>query len=232
MRPIRSSAILIAICVTGLLISPVLGAGIPWTNANGSSPGFFSWENGNNETNLFGDPIPIGNKLVFFPSNYRAESTGGVPDQAFDKISVDIIAAGNLNITAINIQEIGDYAILGQGASVQASGGLVVTPINFSAANPADPKADALDTTPNFPVTSGSGLWSGNATVTYTLENGVKKIHLTFDNTLQATSDGDSTSLIDKKLTQGIIIEIIPEPTTIGLLLCGAPLVLRRRRSA
>jgi hypothetical protein len=208
----------------------VLGAGIPWGNASGSAPGFFSWENGNNETNLFGDPIPIGNQLVFFPSNFRAESTGGVPDQAFDKLTVDITAEVGFNITQINIHEIGDYAILGQGASAQASGGLVVTPL---ISNSAIIKADALDTTPGMPVTSGSGLWTGNASVTYSLQNGVTKIRLVFDNTLQATSDADSTSLIDKKVTQGgIIIEIIPEPTTIGLLLCGAPVLLRRRRGA
>jgi hypothetical protein len=226
MRSLRITA-LVALCSIGLLVSSIQAAPIPWGNTNGSSPGFFSWQNGTNETGLFGDPVPIGNSLVFFPANFRAESTGGVPDQAFDKISVDILAEGNLNITQINILEIGDYSILGQGASATVVGTLVVTP---TVSNGAPIQFSALATNPAMPVTSGGGPWTGNASVSYSLQNGVKRIHLTLDNVLQATSDADSTSIIDKKLTQGIIIEIIPEPTTIGLLLCGAPMLLRRRR--
>ena len=82
-----------------------------------------------------------------------------------------------------------------------------------------------------MPVTSGSGTWGGNASVTYTLANGVKKIHLTLDNILAARSDTNTSAFIEKKLTQGIIIQVLPEPGAIGLLLCGAPLLLRRRRN-
>ena len=228
MRPIRFSA-LIALCTFGLLVSTVQAGVIPWTNASGSSPGFFSWENGSNETGLFGDPIPINNSLVFFPSNFKAVSTNGVADSVNDKIQVDITAAGNLNITQINILEVGDYSILGQGASASVVGTLVVTPVAFSSGG--DPKFAGLVTNPAMPVTSGGAPWTGNASVSYTLQNGVTKIHLTLDNILSATSSSGSTATIDKKLTQGIIIEIIPEPATIGILLCGAPLLLRRRRA-
>jgi hypothetical protein len=228
MRPIRFSAFVVVLCSLGFLVQTSQGAGIPWNNANGSSPGFFSWQNGNNETNLFGDPVAIGNSLVFFPSNFRAQSAGGVPDQKFDKASVDITAEGNQAITQINILEIGDYSILGQGASATVVATLVVTPL---ISNGAPPSFSGMVTNPAMPVTSGGGPWSGNASVSYTLQNGVKKIHLTLDNILQATSDADSAATIDKKLTQGIIIEVvIPEPGTIGFLLCGAPLLLRRRR--
>jgi hypothetical protein len=227
MRPIRFSAF-ICLCALGLFISNARGAGIPWGNTNGSSPGFFSWQNGNNETNLFGDPLPIGNTLVFFPSNFKAVSTGGTPDSKFDKINVDILADGAQNITEIRIHEIGDYSILGQGASASVVGTLVVTPIISNGVIP--PSFNGLAINPAMPVTSGGAPWTGNASVTFSVANGVKKIHLTLDNILSATSDADSTATIDKKLTQGIIIEVIPEPATIGMLLCGAPMLLRRRR--
>jgi hypothetical protein len=229
MRLIKYSAVILVLSSLGLFVSTSQAAGIPWGNANGSSPGFFSWQNGSNDTNLFGDPVPVGNSLVFFPSNFKAVSTGGVPDSKSDKINVDILADGNQNITQINILEVGDYSILGTGPNTKATvvGTLVVTPL---ISNGASPSFSALATNPAMPVTSGGAPWTGNASVSYTLQNGVKKIHLTLDNILQATSDPNTTSLIEKKLTQGIIIEIIPEPGTIGLLLCGMPLALRRRR--
>jgi hypothetical protein len=181
-----------------------------------------------NATGLFGDPVPIGNSLVFFPVGFNASSANGVADIASDQISVDIIAEGNLSLTDITVLELGDYAILGSGPNTQAqvSGTLVVTPI---ISNGATAKFDALDVNPAMPVTAGTGPWQGNASVSYTVQNGVKKIHLTLDNILQANSDDGTSSFIEKKLSQGIII-LIPEPTTLGLLLCGVPFVLRRRR--
>jgi hypothetical protein len=230
MRTIRASVVIVVLSVFGWVASSSQAAGIPWGNATGSSPGFFSWENGSNATNLFGDPVAIGNSLVFFPQNFKAQSSNGVADQKSDQISVDITTAGNLNATQINIYELGDYGILGAGANTKATvfGTLVVTPIT---SNGATTKFDPLHTNPAMPVVTGTGNWEGNASVSYTVQNGVKKFHLTLDNVVQATSDPGTNSFIEKKLTQGIIIEIIPEPSTIGLLLCGAPLVLRRRRS-
>jgi hypothetical protein len=205
---------------------------VPWNNANGSSPGFFSWQNGSNDVGLFGDPVPVGNSLVFFPSSFFSSSNAGIiPAATHDKINVDIIAEANQAITAINIIEVGDYQINGTGpnTSVNASGTLVVTPL---ISNGASFKLNALATNPVMPVTAGSGPWNGNASVSYTVQDGVRKIHLTLDNILQARSDPNTSTFIEKKLTQGIIIEVvIPEPGTIGLVLCGAPLLLRRRRN-
>jgi hypothetical protein len=228
----RLSALIVAlVLVVGSRPVSVRAAGIPWTNANGSSPGFFSWENGSNDIGLFGDPVPVGNSLVFFPSNFFSSSNAGViPPATHDKINVDIIADGNQNITQINIIEVGDYQINGTGpnTSVNASGTLVVTPL---ISNGASFQFAPLATNPVMPVVTGSGPWTGNASVSYTLQNGVKKIHLTLDNILQARSDSNTSTFIEKKLTQGIIIEIIPEPATASLLLCAAGLLLRRRRN-
>jgi hypothetical protein len=56
-------------------------------------------------------------------------------------------------------------------------------------------------------------------------------VHLTFETILTASSDANSTALIESKLTQAINIELLsPEPGVFGLLACGAPLLLRRRR--
>jgi len=229
---VRFSAFLAAL-VLSIVCQPARlhAVPIPWSNANGSSPGFFTWENGSNDEGLFGSPVPVGNSLVFFPSSFFSSSAGGViPNPTHDKINVDIIADLNQNITQINIIEVGDYQINGTGpnTSVNASGTLVVTPL---ISNGASFTLSPLVTNPVMPVTSGSGTWGGNASVTYTLANGVKKIHLTLDNILAARSDTNTSAFIEKKLTQGIIIQVLPEPGAIGLLLCGAPLLLRRRRN-
>jgi hypothetical protein len=230
MRFARFSA-LATLCLIGWVATSTVAAPIPWGNTNGSSPGFFSWQNGSNDTGLFGDPVPIGNQLVFFPSNFKAESSNGIAHQVGDKINVDILAEGNLLITQINIYEIGDYGIspTGPNTQVRAIGTLIVTPL---VSNPgAGVGVDGMDFNPVMPITSGAGVWTGNASVGYSVANGVKKIHLLLDNQLQASSDASpgTNSFIEKK-TAGIIIEIIPEPATIGMLLCGAPLLLRRRR--
>jgi hypothetical protein len=206
----------------------VQASGIPWSNPNGSSPGFFSWENGSNDVGLFGDPVPVGNSLVFFPSNFFSSSNAGaIPPATHDKINVDILALAGQQIQQINIIEAGDYQINGTGpnTSVNASGTLVVTPLNVAGL----PVVSPLATAPAMPVITGSGPWQGTASAI--LANGITKIHLTLDNILAARSDSNTSTFIEKKVTQGIIIQIlIPEPTTIGLLLCGAPLMLRRRR--
>src|SRR5262245_34175662 len=188
MRSIRIA--LVALAVIGLGVSSTYAAGIPWNNASGSSPGFFSWENGNNATNLFGDPVAVGNSLIFFPTNFKAQSSNGIADQKSDQINVDIIAAGNLRLTDISIFELGDYGILGTGPNTKAQvfGTLVVTPL---ISNGAVPKNDPLHVTPAMPVTTGTGTWNGNASVSYSVQNNVTKIHLTLDNVVQATSDAN-----------------------------------------
>jgi hypothetical protein len=214
------------LCLVGWQASSLQAA--PWSNPNGSSPGFFSWENGSNDVGLFGDPVPIGNSLVFFPTNFFSSSNAGIiPPATHDKINVDILALAGQQISQINIIEVGDYQINGTGpnTSVNASGTLVVTPLNVAGL----PAVSPLATAPPMPVVTGSGVWQGTASAI--LANGITKIHLTLDNILQARSDPNTSTFIEKKVTQGIIIQIlIPEPTTIGLLLCGAPLLLRRRR--
>src|SRR5262245_58379057 len=100
MRSIRY-LVVATVCVVGWCISSAQA--VPWNNPSGSSPGFFSWENGSNDVGLFGSPIAIANSLVFFPSNFKAVSANGVADVKSDKINVDILAEGNLNITQINI---------------------------------------------------------------------------------------------------------------------------------
>jgi len=233
MRVFRLSALVATLCLVGWQVQRVQAAPIPWGNPNGTAPGGgFSWANGSNDTNLFGDPIPLANGLLFNPSNFKASSSGGVPSTASDKINVDITAGAGQQILQINILEAGDFGIpvAGPNTSVNVFGTLVTTPLPPSP--PGLPLVTPLVVTPGMPRTAvGNGTWQGIATAVVG-PGGVTKVHLALDNVLQATSDANTTSFIEKKVTQAVIIQVIlPEPGTIGMLLCGAPLLLRRRRS-
>jgi len=245
MRSIRLSAIIALTCLLGWQVSSVKAAGIPWANPNGSSPGFFNWANGQNQTGLMGSPTAIGNTLLFLPQNFVANSINGQDQnagatpgnpisQTTDRTDVDITAPLGFQIQQIRIFEAGDYQIVGSGGAtkIDVAGGPVVTPL---APAVAPSLTDALHTNPAMPVLSGSNTWAGNASVT--INTGpVTSVHLTLDNVLTAISTGGAnptSARVEKKSAgSSIFIQIIiPEPASFGLLACGAPLLLRRRRS-
>ena len=221
MQAYKLSGLLIGAC---LFASAAQAATIPWSNPSGATS-TFTWANGGNDTNLFGSPTVIGNSFVFFPSNFKAQSSNGVADQKSDRLEVDIVAKPGFTLQGLNVQEFGDYGILGTG-SVQAFGSIFATNLLN-----ATIQADSLHTTPAMPITAGSGQWSGTETIDYTAQ-GVTAIHIVLDNVLQANSGANSTAFIEKKVADiGIKIEVIvPEPASLGLLAFAAPLFIRRRK--
>jgi hypothetical protein len=213
----------VATAIGGLLLvaGQAIAAPIPWSNPSGMTSSF-TWSNGQSDNGLFGNPTVVGDALVFFPSNFKAVSTNGTAANTSDRLSFDIMMKPEFIANGFEVQEFGDYSILGTGA-VQASGGLFVTNLNA----PVTTVSDTLHTTPLMPIVTGSGNWSGNEHVNL---DGWVKFHVTLDNVLQATSGPASASQIEKKVVQGIIIKaIVPEPATFSLLaLAGGMLALRR----
>jgi hypothetical protein len=224
MRTAKRWATGVAAAIGGLLLvaGQAIAAPIPWSNSSGMTDSFM-WSNGQSDNGLFGDPTPVGDELVFFPNNFKAVSTNGTAANTSDRLSFDIMMKPDFIANGFEVDELGDYSILGTG-TVQASGGLFVTNLN----PPVSTENDTLHTTPLMPIVAGSGNWSGFEKVTL---DGWTKFHVVLDNVLQATSGPNSASQIEKKVTQGIVIKaIIPEPATLSLLLVGGGLMALRRR--
>lgn len=215
------------------------GAFVNWSNSTGSN-GLISWSGGGSTDGLWGDPEITGLTFTFTPDNFRAESSGGGADTVDGLLRFDLDILDNQQITGFRIDEVGSYSILGVGA-VNATAVLLVT----NRLNLAQTFSDTMSTDVLFPISNAnpvgsvSGIWSGSMEIPNgpALPNGINKVTVIVDNTLQASSGAASasnpggTAFIDKKLAGGgVTISIfIPEPSTLGMALCGLPLLLRRR---
>lgn len=190
-----------------------------WSNSSGSTA-YFDWSNGGSENGIYGDPIIITeNTFVFFPANFRAESSGDF-DSIYDRMEFDLNFHLGFCLSGIKVIEYGDYGILGEG-SVQATGSLTMTKLTTGQV-----LSETIIMNPTFPVTSGAGTWKGTAE----LENlFCTLVKVSIENELVAISSETSTSYIQKKgAASAIAITIIPEPTGMILLALGG-LFLRKR---
>lgn len=206
---------------------------LPWGNASGSN-GVISWSNGGSTDGIWGDPVVTGLTLTFTPDEFRAEASNGGADTVDGLLSFDVDILGGNQITGFRIDEVGSYSVLGLGV-VNATGVLIVTNREI----PSQIFTDTMTPTVPFPLSNAnpvgsiSGIWGGTMEVPTVglFPNGIDKVTIIVDNTLQASSGAGGTAFIDKKLAgSGVTISIfIPEPATLGLALLAAPLLLRRR---
>jgi hypothetical protein len=209
-------------------IAASASASVAWSSPSGTTP-TYNYSNGESVLGLFGDPLVLANSFVFFPSDFKATASNGSSQTTTDSLSFDITCKPNQKVTAVTVNELGDYSILGSG-SVKAEGTLIITDL-ITSANTLSP----LISTPASPITtttSAAGSWTATATAV-NLPNGWTTFHVILTNILQASADAESSSVIQKKFTQaGLEVSIIvPEPASIGVLLtAGSGLLLRRRR--
>jgi hypothetical protein len=220
------------LCVGAILLGVVgsAQASVPWSNPNGNAS-FFTWANGQNATGLFGSPTLVaGTTFQFFPTNFVATSNNGGTVNATDTLSVDLFAAEGFQFESIMISEGGSYSLSGPaGGSVSATGLVDIDEIGGPRT-----ASDSIVYTPSFPVTAGSGPWTGSTMIDLlALSGGVPftQIHLEFTNNLVAVSVAGSTATIEKTFVGlPVAITIIPSPGTVGLLAVGGLLAARRRR--
>ncbi len=159
-----------------------------WSSASGSADSF-DWSNGQSDAGLFGNPIVSGDTFIFFPTNFRAESTGSFTE-IWDTLSFDISAHTGSVITGIQITEYGDYGIIG-GGLVNMIGSLTVNNTDSSSSYSA-----GLDATPQMPTTLGSGNWSATAAIS---QMNATNITVTLENGLLAFANPGSSAFIQKK---------------------------------
>jgi hypothetical protein len=233
MNTYRRIAVCLMVGALQLAYAGVAGAWVPWTNANGSATNF-NWQDGGSDFGLFGNPTLVGgDTFLFTPGNYRAQSQNGAGAVTVgDRLEVDILAHAGFDITGVRIQEIGDYAIFGgngDGEQVAVSGSLILSDLErlrFA--------SDTLVSTPVSPITSGSGIWTADASLDLSAAFPAwKQFTLIFDNDLVAiTNDLGEVAWIQKKAVGvGVAVTIIPEPVSLCLLGLGG-LVLAGRRKA
>jgi hypothetical protein len=205
-------------------------AQVAWSNPFGTAS-FFDWANGqNSNSNLFGSPTLVGDTFIFFPVNFVANSVNGVPANATDTFSVDLLVHPGFKFDGISISELGDYTIQGEG-SVAANATMTVAD-NLNVRNYVNP----LAFNPAFPVFSGTNQsWNGSAMRDLAAAEGGTpfiSIHLEVTNNLIAISTPGGSAVIRKTIVGvPVAVTILPEPGVLAMLGLGGLLAARRRRA-
>lgn len=218
-------------CALGAVLVSAAGASaqVAWSNPNGTAS-FFTWSGGQNDTGLYGSPVLVGgDTFVFTPSDFVARSINGAGAEAHDRLQVDLIANPGFRFSAIDIQEIGDWAVLTQG-SVSATGQLTIEDNLIAGRSAVGP----LITNPTFPITTpGFDSWTGDAGVDLGAAGpSWTHIRLIVENNLIAISAPGSSTFIQKTFTgAGVSITIVPAPASAALLGLGGLVAARRRRA-
>lgn len=195
---------------------------VPWANPNGVGA-FFTWSGGGSDNGLFGSPLLTngGQSFVFFPSNFRAQSTNGGAAQVSDRMTVTLEAFQGFTFDQIHIQEFGDYGVV-NGGRVVANMGMFVTDLNTFRVATDNATFD----------TSANALANWNLQASTILSSWVppaNKIQIVLNNNLIAISNGQgSVAFIEKKVA-GIIITV-PTPGSLALMGLGGLVAMRRRR--
>ncbi|HEX8342686.1 MAG TPA: hypothetical protein VF624_17415 [Tepidisphaeraceae bacterium] len=242
-----AGVLLAAACGQAVYAAPVYWFNNPNNSIDAQDVTF---SRGLSDKGAFGDPELSGvqpNSLLFFPSDFLAESENGTADTFTDRLAFKVTADPGKTIQKVRIRETGDWLIDGQG-SVQAFGYLEVTKL---AGTPGNYKGkDILDVVytddqnnitynsnvaPFNPVLDGNGSWTGIFEIT--LPAGVTSAQVVLNNILTARTEGGSTATIQKKFLgdpeEGPQFEVgvvVPEPMSMSWLFVGA-IGLRRRRA-
>ncbi len=196
---------------------------------------------------LFNNPSVFGNSLVFTPTLFGATSTGGGMDITDSTLTTTLEAKPGKSITAISLNEAGDYTLTGVGntgtsATVTATYFVRVVEVNGTPISPILSTGNLTFTpsggTYDLVNDPGTGvIWTGSANINVNailasnnVSGNATRVLLSLDNQLIAVSQTGSISFIKKKTTDGVIIIVFPEPTSLGLLGGGMITLMRRRR--
>lgn len=178
---------------------------------------------------LFGTPSVSGDSLIFTPTNFFAESTSVGYKMTNATVNVRITANEGYQFSALSLTESGDYALVGDDASVEVGGQIRVLDLGDPMANEVTDSIVATGfTTTNWTasasviVPGATAGWGGADGINVTLEN------ILIAGTLQAGSQAS----VQKSL---VILTAVPEADTYAMMLAGLGLIgfmARRARKA
>lgn len=191
---------------------------------------------------LFGTPTLSGNTLFFTPTSFKAISTNGAGVSLASQTSnFDILLkpSANLRLTSVNLNEGGDYLMMGQNSFVNALGQMRVR-------NNANPSMEIVGSIASAtPLAIKDGInhnWAAgaNADLNSAAWNNVGSARVTLENILLAYTQADTgpqLAFAEKKYA-GITfntfnVSPVPEASTWSMMLLGVGLLgylsLRRR---
>lgn len=191
---------------------------------------------------LFGAPTVTGDALYFTPTTYKAQSFNNSGfASASQTFNITVNANPGYRVSAVNLNEDGDYYNIGAGASVAVGGKLYVRDLESPLAPVAIGKIKAA--LPLTDVTSMADFettdWTSHAGVATLAGWGgadgvVSGVNVTIENILLASSlTSDSAAFIEKKFVGlGVVAAPVPEADTYAMMLVGLGLVgfaVRRR---
>ena len=191
---------------------------------------------------LFGTVEVIGDSIVSFPTDFRAESVDGAGTiLESDNGTVQVIAKSGYQIDGINVLERGDYLMTGANASIDVDG--------WSSIFDWNNLLDGPSITQNLSITGDLTIidseihtWEGVTSFDLTGSgwDDVNHIGLQLQNNLSAYTFADGeTAWIEKKITGGsidlsIATTVIPVPAAAWLFgsgLLGLVGVARRKKT-
>lgn len=191
---------------------------------------------------LYGPPTPFSIGLDFNPMTFTSVANGGSNDLTDGQLNFSV--QGAAGIDAIQLFESGDYTLAGIGTSATqafAGASMRITVTQIDGVNVAPIALSPVNMSVAFNLAANPGVvkpWS----ITFAIDIdaaltalgrsfnvGATKVDVVINNALGAVSEPGSIAFIAKKDFQ---ISIVPEPSTIGLLLSSglAGLVLLRRQ--
>jgi len=165
---------------------------------------------------IFGQPTAVGDDLSFPVSGFNAEAVDGAIDFVNGIVRLDVSANSGQTFSSIALDEFGVYFNTGNSvSSVDAFLTVITSDGTFS-------------DTFSFSFGAGSGVWDGVAEVFFPETDSAKVfVH----NILLADSEVGSVASINKRnATIRVGNNVIPEPTTFGILALGMIGMAARRR--
>lgn len=202
---------------------------------------------------LFGAPVNTAgllasNALTFSPSNFQSAASSGTfaTDTTDGQLNFTVMALPGSFITDFIFNERGDYTLNGlpsafAQATVGCSINIRVVEVNGAAITPVASQFNLVFNNGGiytFPPVATAAGWTGSGAFSVSgflaslgITGNATKIEVALDNTLTTTVGGGASALIRKKQAEGVIIDIIPAPSSAALLGLGGLVAARRRRA-
>jgi len=199
---------------------------------------------------LFNAPSVSGDTLKFnptFQSTASAGNPGFATDQTDGQLNFGIDAKQGQFISQFTFSEAGDYSLIGlptafAQATVSCPVNVRVTEVNGVALASTILGQFNLTFTGGgvytFPPTVSGGLWFGTGSfdvAALLAANGVSgnatKVEIAIDNKLTTLASNGAQATINKKLIDGVTINVLPAPGSLALLGLAGLAAGRRRRA-
>jgi len=176
---------------------------------------------------LYGQPDAFSIGLDFDPTSFAASANGGTSDITDGQLNFTVMGIG---INSISMFESGDYTLAGVGtAATQAIAGAIMqaTVTQINGINVAPINLIPVNGSVAFNLVANPGVvqpWSLGLMIDVAGQLGANqhatKVEVVIDNQLLAFSETGSVAFIAKKDFR-VDVEVIPEPASRLLLLCG-----------